>query len=177
MDSDNTAQVRVWDPLVRIFHWSLVVSFFVAWYATENIGLVHETAGYCTLTLIVIRVVWGFVGTFHARFANFVPDWPRMSNYLRALLARREPRYLGHNPAGAMMILFLMAAVSGIGITGWMMTQDAWWGNETVETLHVWLVDLCLVAVVIHVVANVYASVMHRENLIGSMVTGNKRRS
>lgn len=176
MNEVGATSIRVWDPLVRLFHWALVVSFFIAWYATEEIGFVHETAGYCALALIAIRVVWGFVGAGHARFASFVPGPRHLSSYLRALLARREPRHLGHNPAGALMILFLMTTVAGIGVTGWMMTLDAWWGNETVETLHVRLVDLCLIAVVIHVAANVYASARHRENLVWSMVTGTKRR-
>jgi hypothetical protein len=103
-----------------------------------------------------------------------VPGPRKLLAYLWALSRGREPRHLGHNPAGAVMVLGLMAAVLGIGITGWMMTLDAFWGNDTVESLHTLLVDVTLVAVAVHVLANVLGSLRHRENLIAAMVTGDK---
>ena len=167
-------QVPVWDRFVRLFHWGLVLSFFVAYFSTDSIGWVHKGFGYATLALVAARVVWGFIGSGHARFASFVPGPGKLVRYLVAVARRREPRHLGHNPAGAVMILFLMLAVAVIGCTGWMMTLDAFWGNESVENLHVWTVDLALAAVLVHVLANLYGSLRHRENLIGSMVTGRK---
>lgn len=167
--------VTVWDRFVRVFHWTLVACFFGAYLSTEHIGWVHKGCGYATLALVAARGVWGLVGSEHARFANFVPTPARLLRYLGALLKRREPRHLGHNPAGSVMILFLLAMVTTIGISGWMMTLDAFWGNDTVETTHVMSVDLTLAAIAIHVLANVYGSVRHRENLIMSMVTGRKR--
>ena len=167
-------RVRVWDRFVRVFHWMLVVAFFTAWYATENIGLVHKGAGYLALALVAGRLVWGFVGGHHARFVNFVPGPRQLGDYLKALVRGREPRHLGHNPAGAVMILGLLAAVAGIGISGWMLTLDAFWGDEAVETVHTVLVDAALVAIAVHVLANVLESWRHRENLIASMVTGDK---
>lgn len=168
-------QVRVWDLFVRLFHWSLVLCFFGAYFSTENIGWPHKAFGYATVALVAARVIWGFVGTRYARFSNFVPGPHRLLRYARALLHRREPRHLGHNPAGSVMILFLLCLVTAIGITGWMLTLDAFWGNGTVEELHVLFVDATLIAIAIHVSANLYASVRHRENLVASMVTGNKR--
>jgi cytochrome b len=173
-EDDDTRTVRVWDRFVRLFHWTLVAAFFVAWFFTESIGLVHKTAGYATVALVVARVVWGFIGSRHARFANFVPTPRHLVAYVRALAQGREPRHAGHNPLGALMILFLLGAVLTIGISGWMMTLDAFWGNDLVETVHTQAVDIALLAVVLHVVANVLASVRHRENLILSMVSGRK---
>lgn len=167
--------VRVWDRFVRVFHWSLVLCFFGAWWSTESIGWVHKGCGYATLALVAARVVWGFVGSGHARFASFVPTPRALTAYLRALLRGREPHSLGHNPAGAVMILFLLCAVGAIGISGWMLTLDAFWGSELVERTHTLLVDATLVAVALHVAANIYESVRQRENLIGAMVTGRKR--
>lgn len=167
--------VRVWDRFVRVFHWMLVLCFFGAWWSTESIGWVHKGCGYAALALVVARVVWGFVGSGHARFASFVPTPRALLAYLGALLRGREPRSLGHNPAGAVMILFLLGAVGAIGISGWMLTLDAFWGNELVELTHTLLVDAALVAVALHVAANVYESVRQRDNLIGAMVTGRKR--
>jgi cytochrome b len=169
--SENS--VRVWDRFVRSFHWALVTAFAVAWFFTDPRWL-HKGAGYATLALVAARVVWGFKGSAAARFANFVPSPRRLWRYLAAVLRGREPRHLGHNPAGAVMILFLMAAVAGIGVTGFLMGTDAYWGNETVENLHLWLVDGTLAAVAVHVAANLYGSWHHGENLIQSMVTGDK---
>ena len=170
-----SADVTVWDRFVRLFHWSLVASFFVAYFSTESIGWVHKGFGYATLALIAARLVWGFIGSHHARFVNFVPGPRKLLRYLGALLRGREPRHLGHNPAGSVMILFLLAMVSTIGISGWMMTLDAFWGNGTVETVHVSSVDITLIAIAIHVLANLYGSLHHRENMIGAMITGRKR--
>lgn len=167
-------QVPVWDRFVRVFHWALVLSFFGAYLSTDSIGWVHKGCGYMTLALVVARGVWGLVGSEHARFANFVPRPQRLWRYAQALLQQREPRHLGHNPAGAAMIVFLLLAVTAIGVSGWMLTLDAFWGNETVETAHTLAVDATLIAIAIHVAANFYGSLRHRENLVLSMVTGKK---
>jgi cytochrome b len=169
-----TASVPVWDVFVRVFHWTLVASYFTAWLFTEHIGWLHKGAGYLALALVAMRLVWGFVGSEHARFANFVPGPKKLCAYLGLLIMAREPRHLGHNPAGAVMILFLLIAVTVIGVTGWMMTTDAFWGNGLIESLHTWSVDLTLGAVVVHVLANIYGSWRHKDNLIKSMITGRK---
>lgn len=171
----DAVQVPVWDRFVRVFHWSLVASFATAWLNTEHIGWWHKGAGYLALGLVLARIVWGFVAPGeHARFVSFVPTPRRLLSYLGQLLRLREPRHLGHNPAGAVMILYLLAANLVIGITGFLMTTDAFWGNELVETLHVSTVDLTLLAVAVHVAANLFSSWHHRENLVRSMWTGTK---
>lgn len=167
--------VRVWDRFVRVFHWTLVLCFFGAWWSTESIGWAHKGCGYAALALVAARAVWGFVGSGHARFGSFVPTPRALMAYLRALIGGREPRSLGHNPAGAVMILFLLCAVVAIGISGWMLTLDAFWGSEIVEQTHKLLVDATLVAVALHVAANLYESIRQRDNLIAAMVTGRKR--
>jgi cytochrome b len=167
-------KIKVWDRFVRIFHWGLVVSFFVAYFSTTSVGWVHKGFGYAALALIAARIVWGFVGKGHARFTDFVPTPRKLLHYVAAMLRREEPRYIGHNPAAAMMILFLLGMVAGIGITGWMMTLDAFWGNGLVEDTHVMLVNVTIMAVGVHVCAAIYESVHQRENLILSMVTGTK---
>ena len=174
MQKSDPNTVRVWDRFVRVFHWTLVAAFATAYLSTQSVGWVHKGAGYLTLVLVGSRVVWGFIGSPSARFANFVPGPRRLVLYLRAVLRRQEPRHLGHNPAGAAMILALLGAVLGIGATGFLMTTDAFWGNETVENLHTLLVDGMLVAVAVHVAANLYGSWRHRENLVLAMLTGDK---
>jgi cytochrome b len=169
------AEVPVWDRFVRVFHWLLVASCVTAWWFTESIGWLHKGAGYLALALVAARLVWGFVGSPHARFADFVPGPRRVAAYIAAYVRGREPRHLGHNPLGALMVLYLLAAVVTVSVTGWMMTLDMFWGNETVETIHATVVDVTQWLVVVHVAANLVAGLRHRENLVRAMITGRKR--
>ncbi len=174
--SEHRNTVPVWDRFVRVFHWTLVASFATAYFSTEHIGLLHKGAGYLALGLIGARIVWGFVApSRHARFADFVPTPARLLRYVGLLLRGREQRHLGHNPAGAVMILYLLGATLVIGVTGFLMTTDAFWGNELVETLHTGTVDLTLIAIAVHVGANAYESLRHHDNMFKAMVTGRKR--
>lgn len=174
MNASSTSTVRVWDLGVRAMHWTLVAACFTAWYWTEHIGTLHHVAGYVALGVVVLRTAWGFLGRDHARFADFVRSPRAVARYTWSVATGREPRYLGHNPLGGLMVLYLLVAVAFIAVTGWMMTLDAFWGNDTVELLHTLAVDTTVWAVLIHVAANVFASVRHKENLVVSMFTGRK---
>ena len=172
----TAGKVRVWDFPVRLFHWSLVTMFATAYFTSDDAEAPHQWAGYVALGLVAFRILWGFIGTPHARFADFVPRPARLATYLGLLARGREPRHLGHNPAAAVMIVFLLTMVAAIGSTGWLMTTDWGWGNETIETLHAVAVKLTLAAIALHVAAAVFESLRHRENLVLSMLTGYKRR-
>lgn len=167
--------VQVWDPLVRIFHWSLVLAFFGAYALGDDGGGWHQTLGYTVLGLVAFRLVWGVIGSRHARFTSFVPTPRRAMGYLRDLVARREARHLGHNPAGAMMIVALLLASIGTGCTGWLQTTDAFWGSEAMENVHEGFVNGTLVLIGLHVIGVAFSSLRHRENLVRAMVTGRKR--
>ncbi|WP_374303135.1 cytochrome b/b6 domain-containing protein [Paracoccus sp. (in: a-proteobacteria)] len=170
-----TDRVRVWDGFVRLFHWSLVGLIAGTWLTAEGPKLWHEGMGYAIAGLIAARLVWGFVGPRHARFGDFVRGPRAVLAYLRALRAGREPRYLGHNPAGGAMIVALLLAVSGTALTGWLQTTDAFWGSEVMEEVHEALATLILVLAALHVAGVVVESLRHRENLVLSMLTGTKR--
>ncbi len=116
--------IRVWDPLVRVFHWSLVVAFTVAWLTGEESASLHEWSGYVVAALIAIRVVWGFVGSRYARFTQFIRGPGSVSNYIKGILKGREPRYIGHNPIGALMVLAILLTLSGTAFTGWLMADS-----------------------------------------------------
>lgn len=167
--------IRVWDPFIRIFHWSLAGAFFGAWLLGDGGGGWHQALGYTALGLVGFRLVWGFVGSRYARFAEFAPSPRRALAYLQALLARREPRHVGHNPAGAVMIFALLAGITLTGITGWLMTTDKLWGVAWVQDVHEWAANATLALVGIHVAGVIYASWRHRENLVRAMLTGRKR--
>ncbi len=167
------ASVRVWDPLVRLFHWSLVAAFATAFLSEEGERL-HEVAGYVVLGLIAFRLVWGLIGSDHARFKDFVPSPARLWAYLRSLVRGRPDRYLGHNPAGAVMILCLLGTVFIAAGSGWLMTTDRFWGTKWVEELHEASAWLALALVGVHVAGVLVSSLLHRENLVRAMITGRK---
>lgn len=166
--------VKVWDPLVRIFHWSLALSVLAAYFLTEEGDLAHEIAGYVALGLVAFRILWGIVGTRYARFAQFVPGPSTLMHYLQDLSRGREARHLGHNPAGGVMVVLLLVLVAAAGVSGWMLTTDAYFGEEWVEEVHEVIANVLMVMVGFHVTGVVYTSVHHRENLIRAMFTGRK---
>jgi cytochrome b len=172
---DAHRTVRVWDIVVRVFHWSLVLSFVIAWLTRHDSDDIHHLAGYAAGALIAVRLVWGVAGTHYARFRQFTRPPLTVLGYLRDIVTGREARYLGHNPAGGAMVLALMAAMAGTVLTGWMMTTDQFWGVEWVGKTHERLADGLLILVLLHLGGVVLASFRHRENLVRAMVSGRKR--
>lgn len=167
--------VRVWDPCVRLSHWIVAFACIANLSFLRHGDDVHDWVGYAALAAVVLRIVWGFIARGHANFRSFFP-WPRrLLAYLNLVLKRREPRYIGHNPAGAAMMLALMALVIICGVTGWMLGLDAFWGNSTVEAVHVWAANAIMFFLIFHVAGAIVESVRHKENLILAMVTGQKR--
>jgi cytochrome b len=170
------ATVRVWDPLVRLFHWSLLAAFTAAFISAEEWERGHVTIGYIVAGLVAFRLVWGVIGSKHARFSDFIYRPRTVIGYIRESIALKAKRYIGHNPAGGAMVIALLLAITGISVTGYMMGLDAFWGVQWIEELHEGLVNMTLVLVALHVVGVVFASFEHGENLIKSMITGRKRR-
>jgi len=114
----NQPAIPVWDILVRLFHWSLVAAFLVAYLTSEEDNPWHIYAGYTVLGLIVFRVIWGFVGSRYARFSNFVCGPATVIDYIQRARANQAPHYLGHNPLGGWMILALLATLFVITLSG-----------------------------------------------------------
>ncbi len=115
---NTSRKVAVWDIWVRLFHWSLVVLFTVAWFTGEEENDLHIWAGYAILGLLVFRVIWGFVGSRHARFGDFIRPPAEVVSYLKGLASGRVRHYLGHNPAGGWMILALLLSLSVVTFSG-----------------------------------------------------------
>lgn len=165
----------VWDPVVRLFHWLVVAGFLANMFVAEEGKLVHRWIGYGILAMIVVRLLWGFIGTTYARFSNFVPTPSAFSSYVKALSSGREPRYIGHNPAAAIMMIVLVLLLVVCGVTGWMQGLDAFWGTEWVQDVHKISAYAILALAGVHALAAVVESLRHQENLIWSMITGRKR--
>lgn len=169
------ATVKVWDPLVRLFHWSLVLTFAATWLTGDDLEDLHIVLGFVVAGLVAFRVAWGFVGPRRARFAGFVTGPGTALAYLSDLLGGRERRYLGHNPLGGLMIVLLLASIAVTCLTGWLYTTDAFWGVEWVEEAHEALANAMLLLIAFHVGGVALASLRHGENLARAMVTGDKR--
>ena len=183
---NDTQMIKVWDPLVRIFHWTLVLAFFIAYITEEDFLTLHTFAGYTVLGLLVFRVLWGLVGTRHARFSDFIYSPATIKQFIKDTLSLRAKRYLGHNPAGGAMILLMIislviTSVSGIAVygaeeqlgpmAGWF--SHGFWG-EAFEELHEFFANFTLLLVFIHVSGVVVESLIHKENLVRSMINGLK---
>jgi len=167
--------VKVWDPLVRICHWALVIAFFTAFLSAEDSAALHERSGWVVLGLVGFRLIWGVVGTRHARFAAFVPSPARLLSYLRDLLRGAARRYIGHTPAGGAMIVALLVALGATAGTGAAMTTEWGWDNHALKEAHEAMANLTLALIGMHVAGVVAMSLLHRENLVAAMLTGRKR--
>lgn len=167
-------KVKVWDLPVRVFHWMLAVSFAGAYALSESERLrnVHVMLGYTVLGLLAFRLAWGFVGTRYARFRSFAYSPLAAVRHLRDELTGRAPRYVGHNPAGSWAIYGLLLLGAATGVTGYLTFNEV--GGEAFEEVHEVLANAWLLLVVVHVVAVLLSSVVHRENLVRSMITGDK---
>jgi cytochrome b len=174
MSDARTQKVRIWDAPVRVFHWLLVLSFTGAYLTAESEvwRLVHVTLGYTLGGLLLFRLVWGVVGTRYARFANFVCGPAAVLRYLQSLKSGQPEHYLGHNPAGAVAIVLLMALGLLITATGYASYNDL--GPGWLAELHDLAANAMLLVVAGHLVGVVTASLQHRENLVRAMLTGSK---
>jgi len=188
--------------MVRVFHWGLVAAFATAWLTADEVQPVHEFAGYTVAGLVAFRLLWGFAGSHYARFEQFVKGPRATLAYLGTMLSGGERRYLGHNPAGAAMVVALLLTLSGTAFTGWLMAEPdrvamlpalpqivapAWADDDGEESsegrevegplkeVHETLANLLLLLAALHVGGVVLTSVRHRENLARAMITGDKR--
>lgn len=196
-------EVPVWDIVVRVGHWALVAFFAIAYLSGEvEAETLHAWAGYAILAIVVVRIVWGFVGTKHARFSDFVVGRRETAAYARSLLSLRPKHYLGHNPLGGWMVIALLAALLAVSWSGLELYATEGKGplaavpavvapaqangekengereDESLwEEVHEFLAHLSLLLVFVHIAGVLVASLIHRENLVRAMITGRKKLS
>ena len=171
MTSETTA-VRVWDLPTRLFHWSLVASFATAFLTAESEKLrdIHVIAGYALAGLIAFRLLWGFVGGAHSRFADFLPTPRKVIDYVKSLMSGKPQHYVGHNPAGAVAIFALLALGVTAAASGWAVYEDM--GGNFMEELHEVASNGMMAVVAIHIAGVIVSSWLHKENLVRAMITG-----
>lgn len=173
MDQART-KILVWDAPVRVFHWLLVLSFAGAYLTAESERwrLLHVSLGYTMGGLLAFRVLWGLVGTRYARFAGFVRSPAAVVDYLRSLFSGRPQHHLGHNPAGAVAIMLLLLLSAIAVASGWAVYNEV--GGDWLEDWHEGAANFMLAVVGVHVAGVVVSSWLHRENLVGAMLSGKK---
>ena len=187
--SDERLRVRVWDAPVRVVHWALVALIAYSWWSGKEGGMTmtwHMWSGYTILTLVLFRIVWGFVGSTHARFRDFLYAPKAMVAYARTLTGRRAAVYAGHNPVGGlsailMLLSILVQAATGLFSNDDILTEGPLYRYITKETsdwlttIHNYNFYVLLTLAAIHIVAVLYYWIYKRENLVVPMVTGYKR--
>jgi len=187
--SENSAKtLKIWDLPVRIFHWSLVI-LFIAAYITNVLGTnyfkYHLWCGYAIIVLVSFRIVWGIVGTYHARFTTFVRNPVATAKYAINVFKRNDKHYVGHNPLGALMVIALLLTIFIQAVTG-LFTNDeifntgplyGYISNELslkLTSLHRQLFYWILGAVVLHIAAVIIHVFFKRDNIVKAMFTGKK---
>jgi cytochrome b len=185
--SEPLRAVRVWDLPVRAFHWTLVALVLLSWASRElDYMELHRNSGYGVLVLVLFRVIWGFAGTRHARFADFLRPPSAAYAYLRDTARGRGQRYLGHNPAGGWSVVAMLACLAVQAITGLFLTDDVLFdgpfhgvlGEQTthaLKKLHDANFTVLLALVGLHLAAIGFYRVAKREDLVRPMLTGVKR--
>jgi cytochrome b len=171
---DTKPRILVWDAPVRVFHWMLAASFAGAYVTAESERwrLLHVTLGYTVAGLVIFRLLWGLIGTRHARFRSFVRGPAAIRSYLTSLLRGSVPHSTGHNPVGALAILGLLGLAVLVAVTGWGTYYEV--GVLSSDELHEALANVMLGLVVVHVAGVLLGSWLERENLVKAMFTGRK---
>jgi len=186
-------EIKVWDPLVRIFHWSLLVAIISAYLSENEWFALHIWSGYTVTGLVAFRLVWGFAGTKHARFSDFVFSPATVIAYLKEMLSMHPTRFIGHSPASGAMVVALLASLVAVilsgmslyamaehsgpfasleaGLLGAISSSKYFWAD-----LHGFFVNFTLLLAFIHVGSVVVSSFAHGENLPRAMITGKKRK-
>lgn len=160
----------IWDPIIRIFHWTVALAFLLNYFVLEEGEEPHELAGYYILFALAVRIIWGFVGSQNARFRSFFPTIEGVKKHLSSLLRGEIPAENGHNPVGALMIFALLFGLFATGLSGWLLesTGHEHWLKEVHETA----ANTTMLLVVIHVAAVVFFTYKGPRNLVRQMVTG-----
>ena len=170
----SSNKIHVWDPLVRLLHWTLATSTTIAFFTHKGPEWLHFLSGYTALAVAIIRIFVGFTGSHYARFKEFVTGPRTALSYVTDLIKNREKHFIGHNPLGGYMILLLLMSVLISGTAGSLLNTDRLFGDEFVEDIHTFFSYLIVPLVALHICGVVFTSIRQRENLVVAMITGEK---
>lgn len=187
MQTTQQNTIKVWDPLIRIFHWSLVLLFITSYLSGDEWDTLHIYSGYAISGLLAFRLLWGIIGTRYARFSEFVRGPAEIKAYLKSLLRGNAKAYTGHNPAGGAMIIALLLMLMGTVLSGMALlasdgqgplasTFFSTWSEDWLEEIHEFFANGMLVLIALHIGGVIISSKLHGENLVRAMFTGRKHK-
>jgi cytochrome b len=167
--------IMVWDMPVRVFHWLLVICFAGAWLTSESerLQMIHYAFGYTACLLVLIRLVWGVIGTRYARFTQFLKSPKAVLEHFMAMLRGHPHHDVGHNPAGGLVMVALMLLILVIGVSGYLSVKELL--GDFAGEIHESVASLALAVVILHILAAIVMSLMEKQNLVKSMVDGKKQ--
>jgi cytochrome b len=167
--------ILVWDMPVRVFHWLLLICFAGAWLTSESerLQMIHYAFGYTACLLVLIRLVWGVIGTRYARFSQFLKRPKAVLEHFMAMLRGHPHHDVGHNPAGGLVMIALMLLILVIGLSGYLSVKE-FWGNFAGHA-HEAVASLAMAIVILHILAAIVMSWLEKQNLVRSMVNGKKQ--
>jgi len=182
----NNNKIVVWDPLVRLFHWTLVIACITAYITQEENYDLHLQSGYLIIGLICFRIIWGFIGSDHARFSDFVYRPATVLKYLKESRNNQARRYLGHNPAGGIMVvlmilILLIITLSGVALdaaenrAGPLSGSQLFLYTDMINMIHNISTHIATAMVLLHILGVIFSGKAHNENLVLAMITGKKR--
>jgi cytochrome b len=179
--------VPIWDPFVRLFHWSLVIGIGVAWWSGETGRMdIHYQSGLVVLGLVIFRILWGLFGSPSARFSHFLKGPGAVIGYLRHILRPKPSHSFGHNAAGGAMVMVLLLAIFVQTASGLFNTDDIVfdapfygkvpeWFSDKMGVIHEQLFNPLLALIGLHIAVILFYRLWKRENLVAAMITGRAR--
>jgi len=181
-------KVLIWDLPLRLFHWCLVVTIFGAWYTSDqdnNLIDYHLIFGYVALGLIAFRIIWGFLGTTHAKFVNFIPTPKKLLRYVKPQNKAQSIKHPGHNPLGSLMVVFMLVLIFLQAISGLVMNDDIFTTGPYYDTInknienslmffHRNSFNFLLAAIALHILAIIFYKIVKKKALVAAMFTGKK---
>lgn len=165
-------RVRVWTRPVRIAHWSIAAIVIFNLFEESRDDL-HRWAGYAAAAAVALRLLYGLIYRSGAARLSW-PSLQGMLSHWREMRTGHVTRTAGHNPLGTAMALVLWSLVLLLALSGWISQTDRFWGEDWPVDLHTWLADALLVCVIVHLTGGILTSILERQNLIFSMITGRK---
>lgn len=169
--------VKLWDPLIRLFHWSIAGIVLANYFLNEEGDDWHQWLGYVAVAWLSVRFIWGFIGRGAARWSDFFPTRANLTAHITALVKKEPYHRMGHSPLGGLVMILMMLCILLLGMTGFMMAEiDYFWGEDWVENLHSWIANSLIALVSIHIFAALFESYRLKENLPLSMITGKRRK-
>ncbi len=186
--TDPVKKTTVWDLPTRLTHWLIVGLFFFQWYSMEFMDdamYYHEYGGYALMTLLLFRIVWGFIGPKYARFAEFLYGPTTIIGYSRTVFSKTSEPFASHNPLGGLSVILLLGLLLIQASTGLFMTDDILFygpyynaiSDETqkvMSRLHHLTFDMLVALIALHIVAVMFYAWYKKQPLVSAMIHGKK---